>query len=125
MTKGAFTGRFRNREHENARGLIESDLIPLYLRNASCPEVYHIFGEPWEGAIAGKRHVGADIPAPWDEPVLAMADGRVVPNSRVSVATGDCRRSFGMRRKIRACHYSSTHSHSHFNTMSKSKWGSG
>lgn len=66
VTKAAFIGSFRKREHELARGMVESHLIPVYPANASCPKIDHIFGEPWRGPVPNKWHSGADIPAAWD-----------------------------------------------------------
>ena len=63
VTKGAFTGKFRNRDHEITRGLLESKLIPVYPEGATCHKIDHIFGEVWRGPIAGRFHTGADIPA--------------------------------------------------------------
>jgi murein DD-endopeptidase MepM/ murein hydrolase activator NlpD len=77
-TKGAFMIKFRKREAEKARGLFESTLVPVYPADADCPTIDHVFGEPWKGPIPNRFHKGADIPAPWKEPVLAMADGEVV-----------------------------------------------
>lgn len=78
ITKAAFLNKFKKREHELARGVVESDLIPVYPDNARCPSIDHIFGEPWKGPIPNRRHLGADIPAGWNEPIMAMADGTVV-----------------------------------------------
>ncbi len=78
VTKAAFIGFFRKREHERARGMLESSLIPVYPANASCPKIDHIFGEPWRGPVPDKWHSGADIPAAWHQDIYAMADGEVV-----------------------------------------------
>ena len=78
VTKAAFLGKFRKREHELARGMVESRLIPVYPANASCSSIDHIFGEPWRGPVPNKWHSGADIPASWDQEIYAMADGEVV-----------------------------------------------
>lgn len=60
-----------------AAGLRESTLIPVYPTDAQCYEIDHIFGEVWKGPT-DTRHSGADIPAPWDYPIHAMADGTVI-----------------------------------------------
>jgi murein DD-endopeptidase MepM/ murein hydrolase activator NlpD len=78
VTKGAFTGKFSNRDHQIERGLLESKLIPVYPEGADCPKIDHIYGEAWQGPVAGKFHTGTDIPAWWDDPIYAMADGEVV-----------------------------------------------
>lgn len=78
VTRGAFLPRERIREHEVARGLFESGLEPLYPKDARCPAIDHIFGEPWRGPMRGVRHHGADIPAPDETPILAIADGVVI-----------------------------------------------
>ena len=78
VSKGAFTGKNSVREHQIARGLLESELIPVYPDNASCDKIDHIFGEVWKGPVIGRFHTGADIPAWWDDPIYAMADGEVV-----------------------------------------------
>ena len=60
-----------------AAGLRESTLAPAYPKDTRCYEIDHVFGEVWRGP-ADTRHTGADIPAPWDYPIHAMADGIVV-----------------------------------------------
>ena len=82
VTQGAFL-LDRVREHEIARGLMESGLIPVYPGNARCPKIDHIFGEPWRGPVhlrrsSATRHHGADIPARDETPILAIADGVVI-----------------------------------------------
>jgi murein DD-endopeptidase MepM/ murein hydrolase activator NlpD len=89
VTKGAFFGKMRNRDHEIARGLLESRLTPVYPDNVSCPNIDHIFGEPWKGPKPGVRHVGADIPAEWGRDIVAMADGMVI--KRITEADGGYR----------------------------------
>lgn len=78
VTRGAFLPRARHRQHEVARGLFETGLEPVYPREARCPEIDHIFGEPWRGPMTGVRHHGADIPVPDKTPILAIADGVVI-----------------------------------------------
>lgn len=60
-----------------AAGLRESTLVPGYPDDAKCHEIDHVFGEVWRGPV-DTRHSGADIPAPWDHPIHAMADGTVI-----------------------------------------------
>ncbi len=60
------------------RGLLESTLEPQYPTEYYCPKVDHVFGEYWRGPTPNRLHTGADIPANWDEPIYAMADGEVV-----------------------------------------------
>ena len=64
----------------NAAGMMESSLKPVYPTTASCYKIDHIFGEQWKGP-RDSLHSGADIPAPFDEPIHAMADGVVVLKS--------------------------------------------
>lgn len=78
VTKGAFLRKYEKLEHMRARGLLESGLVPVYPENARCPQIDHIFGEPWRGPVANQFHGGADIPAAWNEPIHAMASGVVV-----------------------------------------------
>jgi hypothetical protein len=78
MTKSAFLNKFMKRDNQIARGLLESTLIPIYPEGLKCHKIDHIFGEPWKGPVPDRFHTGADIPAPWDEPIHAMADGEVV-----------------------------------------------
>ncbi len=76
-TRAGFLRRFGSIKDSEARGQVESNLIPVYPENAACPRIDHIFGEKWQGPQDSK-HSGADIPAAWDEPIHAMADGEVV-----------------------------------------------
>ncbi len=83
-TKKTFFKKMKSREVELARGVVESNLIPVYPADAGCQKIDHIFGEPWRGPVPNRRHMGADIPANWNEPIIAMADGEVV-----ALFTGD------------------------------------
>jgi murein DD-endopeptidase MepM/ murein hydrolase activator NlpD len=76
-TKIAFKG-IADKPQSQVRGLLESTLTPIYPDKYICPKIDHIFGEPWRGPIPNRLHTGADIPANWDEPIYAMADGVVV-----------------------------------------------
>lgn len=78
VTRGAFLRKYEKLEQMRARGLLESGLVPVYPENARCPEIDHIFGEPWRGPVANQFHSGADIPAAWNEPIHAVASGVVV-----------------------------------------------
>ncbi len=77
-TKGAFFAKLEQMDVQRQRGLLESGLVPVYPDNADCPEIDHPFGEPWRGPVPNRIHSGADIPAGWDAPLHAMADGEVI-----------------------------------------------
>ncbi len=78
VTLSAFRRRSGSRPQQIERGLLETNLIPVYPDDVSCPEIDHIYGEPWQGPVADKWHSGADIPSDWDDPIHAMADGVVI-----------------------------------------------
>jgi murein DD-endopeptidase MepM/ murein hydrolase activator NlpD len=78
VTKGAFFQKLEQYDHQNTRGLLESELTPIYPKDHDCPQIDHVFGEDWRGPVPNRKHTGADIPAQWDEPIIAMADGEVV-----------------------------------------------
>lgn len=123
-TKAAFFRKFKTRKDELARGVVESTLIPVYPDDAGCKKVDHIFGEPWQGPIPNRRHMGADIPAAWDEPILAMADGEVV-----ATFTGEGKGFRGMQIILRHAPKDTGLSvwlytlYSHFNRMPQFKVG--
>ena len=78
VTKGAFFAKLEQMDLQRQRGLLESGLEPVYPDGVFCPKIDHPFGEPWRGPVPNRIHSGADIPAAWDEPLHAMADGEVV-----------------------------------------------
>ncbi|MBT3767802.1 MAG: peptidoglycan DD-metalloendopeptidase family protein [Rhodospirillaceae bacterium] len=73
----AFRARLSNPESQE-RGLLESTLEPIYPEGLKCPKIDHIYGEEWQGPVPDRIHTGSDIPAGWDDPIYAMADGQVV-----------------------------------------------
>ena len=77
-TLNGFRRRPGSRPIQIELGLLETNLIPVYPNQVSCPEIDHIFGEPWRGPVAGQWHSGGDIPSTWDDPIHAMADGVVI-----------------------------------------------
>lgn len=78
VTKGAFFQKLGQVEDQEARGLLESTLEPIYPKDLRCPQIDHVFGEDWRGPVPNRKHTGADIPARWDEAIVAMADGEVI-----------------------------------------------
>ncbi|MDO8699143.1 MAG: peptidoglycan DD-metalloendopeptidase family protein [Rhodoferax sp.] len=74
------TGR-TPKDRLRAVGMQESGLTAVFPQDGGCNPIDHIFGEKWQGPDKDKLHSGADIPASYGEPVLAMADGMVVAKS--------------------------------------------
>lgn len=61
----------------NAAGMDVSGLVPVFSKVDRCYGIDHIFGELWQGPVV-TLHSGADIPAPFNEPVLSIADGVLI-----------------------------------------------
>ncbi|WP_039852304.1 peptidoglycan DD-metalloendopeptidase family protein [Hylemonella gracilis] len=61
-------------------GLFETGLGPQFPKEASCLGIDDYFALPYnyKRSSSGARHGGMDMPAAWDTPILAAADGTVV-----------------------------------------------
>lgn len=80
VNRMAFISPRTPKDQLNAAGMQESTLSPTFPKGGDCYAIDHVFGEKWKGP-ADTLHSGADIPAPYDEPIHAMADGVVVAKS--------------------------------------------
>lgn len=80
VNRMAFISGKAPKDQLNAAGMQESTLSPTFPKGSDCYAIDHVFGEKWKGP-ADTLHSGADIPAPYDEPIHAMADGVVVAKS--------------------------------------------
>lgn len=87
----AFLNPKTPKDQLNAAGMQESTLSPTFPGGVRCYAIDHVFGEKWKGP-ADTLHSGSDIPAPYDEPIHAMADGLVVAKS---ASTDGLRKSRG------------------------------
>ncbi|MFO6419598.1 peptidoglycan DD-metalloendopeptidase family protein [Hylemonella sp. W303a] len=61
-------------------GLFETGLGPRFPQDANCLGIDDYFALPYnyKRSSSGARHGGMDMPAAWDTPILAAADGTVV-----------------------------------------------
>lgn len=87
----AFLNPKTPKDQLNAAGMQESTLSPTFPGGVRCYAIDHVFGEKWKGPV-DTLHSGSDIPAPYDEPIHAMADGLVVAKS---ASTDGLRKSRG------------------------------
>ncbi|MBT3307409.1 MAG: peptidoglycan DD-metalloendopeptidase family protein [Alphaproteobacteria bacterium] len=77
-TLSGFRRKPGSRPQQIEIGLLETNLNPVYPDDLLCPEIDHIYGEPWQGPKPNTWHSGADIPSAWDDPIHAMAAGVVI-----------------------------------------------
>lgn len=80
VNRMAFLNPKTPKDQLNSAGMQESTLSPTFPGGVHCYAIDHVFGEKWKGPT-DTLHSGADIPAPYDEPIHAMADGVVVAKS--------------------------------------------
>ncbi len=66
-----------SKEDLRAAGMDVSGVATVFPDGSKCFGIDHVFGEQWQGP-ADTLHSGADIPAPLDTPIIAMANGVVI-----------------------------------------------
>lgn len=88
--KAAFLNPKVGNDVLNAAGIDVSGLVAEFQPEDRCYSIDHVYGELWQGPVV-TLHSGADIPAPMNEPILAIADGVLIHKSEGEEGTRKAR----------------------------------